>query len=461
MGNPEKKQTIKQYNMGTLLLISLLLISLLPLSIFYLFTQGKVVSELKILEEEQQLHHMADELGVLGAKIDSYKYMLAFVSQLPAVLEILDKGKNLSGAIRQQTAFKRYSGVLSRAFKQNNDVLSIHILDLELNMRFSLMKNPDTTQYDRVIGTKPAFDQDLLTQTLQMKEKRFLMSPLLLSRTGAGSAPKLLLRIFTPIFLKKEKIGVFCADIDIGILTQSFPEIHWVLKDGSYLLQGENSKNAFSDFPGLGDIFLADKAGVWRHGSSVMAWMPFLKGKNVSLSLWAGKQIALNTVQSTRNKMVMDVLMGFLALFTILLITAFWISKYAKRVAAQFLQALRQSIFHQHNPFKDAKTRVREFSEFSENIAHILEQNTNLEKQRQKTLTELQNTLDEVKTLRGILPICSYCKNIRNDQGYYERLEAYFHKHSGVDFSHTICPTCMKKHFPKEYDAIQSRKNNT
>lgn len=64
---------------------------------------------------------------------------------------------------------------------------------------------------------------------------------------------------------------------------------------------------------------------------------------------------------------------------------------------------------------------------------------------------ELQRALDEIKTLRGILPICSYCKNIRNDEGYYERIEEYIHKHSGVDFSHTICPECMKDNFPEEY----------
>jgi hypothetical protein len=62
---------------------------------------------------------------------------------------------------------------------------------------------------------------------------------------------------------------------------------------------------------------------------------------------------------------------------------------------------------------------------------------------------QLQKALDEIKTLRGILPICSFCKNIRNDQGYYETIEKYIHKHSGVDFSHTICPSCLKKHYPE------------
>nr|MBF0223065.1 hypothetical protein [Desulfobulbaceae bacterium] len=70
---------------------------------------------------------------------------------------------------------------------------------------------------------------------------------------------------------------------------------------------------------------------------------------------------------------------------------------------------------------------------------------------------ELTQAFSEIKILQGILPICSFCKNIRNDEGYYEQIEGYIHKHSGVDFSHTICPTCLKKHYPEESDAIMQK----
>jgi hypothetical protein len=68
---------------------------------------------------------------------------------------------------------------------------------------------------------------------------------------------------------------------------------------------------------------------------------------------------------------------------------------------------------------------------------------------RAKLIVELEKTLEEVKKLREIIPICSYCKNIRNDQGYYEEIESYFSKHSGADFSHTICPDCINKYYPE------------
>ena len=76
------------------------------------------------------------------------------------------------------------------------------------------------------------------------------------------------------------------------------------------------------------------------------------------------------------------------------------------------------------------------------------------DEERENLIAELQNALSEIKTLRGILPICSYCKKIRNDEGYFEQIESYIHKHSGVDFSHTICNSCLKKHYPEDYESI-------
>lgn len=63
-----------------------------------------------------------------------------------------------------------------------------------------------------------------------------------------------------------------------------------------------------------------------------------------------------------------------------------------------------------------------------------------------------------IETLRGIVPICSYCKQIRDDKGYWNKVEEYVARHTEAKFSHSICPACMEEHFPREYKAIQERK---
>lgn len=60
----------------------------------------------------------------------------------------------------------------------------------------------------------------------------------------------------------------------------------------------------------------------------------------------------------------------------------------------------------------------------------------------------LEEALGQVKTLRGLLPLCAYCKKVRDDQGYWNQIEAYVAQHSHADFSHGICPECAQKYFP-------------
>ncbi|RJX35150.1 MAG: DNA-binding response regulator [Desulfurivibrio sp.] len=62
---------------------------------------------------------------------------------------------------------------------------------------------------------------------------------------------------------------------------------------------------------------------------------------------------------------------------------------------------------------------------------------------------ELRKALDHIKTLQGIIPICSFCKKIRDDQGYWDQVEAYVSRHSEVSFSHGICPECLQKNYPE------------
>ncbi len=75
----------------------------------------------------------------------------------------------------------------------------------------------------------------------------------------------------------------------------------------------------------------------------------------------------------------------------------------------------------------------------------------NLEEKEQLIL-ELQDALAKVKTLSGLLPICASCKKIRDDQGYWNRIESYIGKHADVEFSHGICPECARKLYPEIFE---------
>lgn len=73
-----------------------------------------------------------------------------------------------------------------------------------------------------------------------------------------------------------------------------------------------------------------------------------------------------------------------------------------------------------------------------------------VEKEKESLIKDLYHALEEVTVLRGILPICASCKSIRDDEGYWSRIETYLNKHSKVEFSHGLCPTCMEELYSSE-----------
>ena len=73
-------------------------------------------------------------------------------------------------------------------------------------------------------------------------------------------------------------------------------------------------------------------------------------------------------------------------------------------------------------------------------------------REQERLVKELREKVAEVRTLRGILPICSNCRKVRNDQGYWQRVELYVQTHSEARFSHGICPDCMRELYPELQD---------
>lgn len=71
------------------------------------------------------------------------------------------------------------------------------------------------------------------------------------------------------------------------------------------------------------------------------------------------------------------------------------------------------------------------------------------EKEREKLIRDLQEAMEKIKTLRGLIPICAHCKKIRDDEGYWQQVEVYVRDHTEAQFSHGICPDCMRSLYPE------------
>ncbi len=95
---------------------------------------------------------------------------------------------------------------------------------------------------------------------------------------------------------------------------------------------------------------------------------------------------------------------------------------------------------------------AKDFNSMSANLRDTYD---NLDFLVEKRTEELVKALAEVKQLSGMLPICAHCKKVRDDGGYWKQIEDYISKHSEAEFSHGICPECLKQHYP-ELSSIES-----
>ncbi|MGO9572000.1 MAG: hypothetical protein ACLP5H_31145 [Desulfomonilaceae bacterium] len=97
------------------------------------------------------------------------------------------------------------------------------------------------------------------------------------------------------------------------------------------------------------------------------------------------------------------------------------------------------------------RSRNEEILEAHERIQRDMAARKQAEEDKERLIRELQEALAKVKMLSGMLPICSSCKRIRNDQGYWQRIEEYIRDHSEADFTHSVCQDCARKLYPELY----------
>ena len=118
-----------------------------------------------------------------------------------------------------------------------------------------------------------------------------------------------------------------------------------------------------------------------------------------------------------------------------------------------------ERIFREWHPItKDGKEIVTFWANFQlpdgtvMNIGYDITARKRAEEEREILIQKLQEALEKVKTLSGFLPICMYCKKIRDDKGYWEEVEAYIRDHSEAKFTHSICSECKKKLLSGEFE---------
>jgi len=99
----------------------------------------------------------------------------------------------------------------------------------------------------------------------------------------------------------------------------------------------------------------------------------------------------------------------------------------------------------------------RELSEAQTKTLETLARQVVMQLELRRTSAQLADALDKIKLMEGLIPICSYCKGIRSDTGYWSTVEKFIQYYSSVEFSHGVCDRCMQEHFPDVAQVLLSK----
>jgi HAMP domain-containing protein len=121
-------------------------------------------------------------------------------------------------------------------------------------------------------------------------------------------------------------------------------------------------------------------------------------------------------------------------------------------LASAFNQMSQDLVEYRNNMEELVQIRTEELAQTNRQLEQEIADRVVIEKEREKLIKELQVSLEKVKLLSGLLPICASCKKIRDDKGYWFEIESYIRDHSEANFSHGVCPECAKRLYPELYE---------
>lgn len=368
--------------------------------------------------------------------------------------------KYLQGEKRDENQTKMIR-ILNDAKSSIQSFHHIHILSLKGKVIASTEK-PDKVE-------SRGFDGSILGRAQRQESA----DTLILDKNG-----DLFLLLTGPLFLNGNLLGIMVIETDVANFVASITNYTGLGKTGEIIVAKKNNNgdvvflfpSRFASNAGLRMIVPKEKIdspfikgvskqidviikGIDYRGQAVLAVNKYLDQVDWTILVKIDEAEAFSAIAKAKNLIIIVTIGLILLSIMIGLAVSRSITKPVRSLTEATRKISRNGLLE-----KIAIPSSDEIGELATSFNEMINTRLKIEEEREKVVTELQQTLAEVKVLRGILPICSICKNIRNDEGYYEQIEGYLHKHSGVDFSHTICPTCMKVHYPEEYAVIMSKK---
>ncbi len=339
----------------SLILLILFLFGLAPLVAAVAITLPLVMDRLELFYHKAHLQNLRADFRDLDQHLASRHEMVRLLAKLPEASALLGKSQDRSGLTIGMTR-AHYTQWINRILHDQLDIIQILFLDQHGRAQFWLARDkdsqelvPDGAPLD--MPSRPFFDAGMA-----LTAGGVLISPISVNPELAVSDPKrfMMLRLISPIVAPgstteegQDLIGAVVINIDVGGMARAYRNTYWVHSDGSYLNYGGSqggAGSAFSDFPGLQEIFAKGDLGLWKgEDDEQVIWVPLFVTER-SGPLWVGRRVDPSPIAALRHAVEARVVSIVLILVVIVLLAARWFAVRVERLGLELTVGIAQML---------------------------------------------------------------------------------------------------------------------
>ncbi len=365
------------------ILLFLLLFGLLPLLSSVMITLPFVLERVELFFHKAHLQNLRADFRNLDHHLARRNEITRVLAKLPEPGIIFDSNSVLPRNLPQER--ERYRQWINRLLSNMPDINQI--LFLRPQGRPSYWIHRDNAS-DPLLPSKTAVpampSQELIAAALKENIDTVLVSPITV--TEANGSPQLLLHIVGPVTHPKggQPIGAVVVTIDIAGMANIYRDTLWVLDNGTYMGTQSllrNNANAFSDFPGLKEIFAEAKLALWQNHNQQVIWLPIFPTEGGG-NLWVGRSVDPSPMAQFNLSLSFRVILIISLLVVLTFLAAHWVARRFERLSSQLTEGVRRVVEY-NEPVVFGWRRPRELRWLGEKL-------TALAQQQQENVTRLR-----------------------------------------------------------------------
>jgi signal transduction histidine kinase len=365
----------------TRVLLFLCLFGLAPLVAAVVINLPLVLERMELFYHKAHLQNLRADFRDLDQHLASRHEMIRLLSKLPEPGSVLgQEGEPDSQEI--DLARARYTQWINQILQDQLDITQILFVDREGRDRFWLERDAESLQWLPTTTPPHRPADQFLSAGLAVDRGGVLISPISLDPKAARSDPRrfMTLHLISPIFGSVRgddaaALGAVVLTIDVGGMARAYRNTLWVNDDGrylEYLRPGAGAALAFEDFPGLKDLFEANKLALWEGNGRQVIWVPMFITETGE-PLWVGRNVDPSPLAEFRAALIVRVLAIVLALIIAILLMARWVALRAERLGAELTEGVSRMLRNEDTRVGFSWRGPPELRTLGENLSQLAE----------------------------------------------------------------------------------------